>query len=878
MNRRIKSSRCRALCFLRISVICFVVAPALFCLFQCNSVNAQTGFITTFAGSGSAELGKSTFDGEMVPSTEALLLSPGEVFVSDSGDIFILDGGNRRIRKVNGTTGVITTVAGPGIGIGLGNGSPAIKAQLGDPVNVFVDTSGNIFIAEAAPRLIRKVDAETGIITTVAGGGTAGDGSPAVVADIGKPEALFVDNAGNIFISSSGGDIRKVDGTTGIISTVMDGSGSIRDIFVNNSGEILFTSGNIVNKVDVETGRGVPIIGFSPGVDGISSRPGGIFVDNANNIFVTDISQNVIHRVDGSTGAVTTVAGNGVGGFSGDGGFATDAMLSGPQGVSLDKFGNIFIADTNNNRIRKITFGDGPPPVPSPTPLPTPIPVTITVVVEASPEGFIGDGGPAAKARFFIPSKMFLDGEDNIFIADRGNHRIRKIDARTGIITTVAGDGSGELRGTFSGDGGLATSASLFFPQGGFVDEAGNIFIADALNHRVRKVDSVTGIISTIAGIGLSPEDGLPKSNGDGGPATEASLIGPQDLFVDKSGNIFIATILRIRRVDAETGIITTVAGGDGVLSSGNIDGAPATDVLFSTTDVTLDRGGNIFIPSGAIFRVDADSGILTIVAGGGSTDVESDLAINATIGAVDVAIDSSGNLLVPDRGHCSIRKVDLETGLISTIVGDFDFCDEDNIAGIGDSATDVPFVPDGIALDSEGNMIILDTTKRSIFKVSFDQNTDPEGDLTPEETPTPTPISSQPTTTVTPVQTPPPSGKSFTFNCEHNLKSARLSGLEKLTLELGEMENCTLKLSNHEPGKTVEISSLLRKGLKSSIKIVPSRSVTDANGELEITITAIRKGKDWAAWAVQNGRGLFMFNKKTYDTGLAWGMFVEVE
>ncbi|MGR3218584.1 MAG: cohesin domain-containing protein [Candidatus Anammoxibacter sp.] len=139
----------------------------------------------------------------------------------------------------------------------------------------------------------------------------------------------------------------------------------------------------------------------------------------------------------------------------------------------------------------------------------------------------------------------------------------------------------------------------------------------------------------------------------------------------------------------------------------------------------------------------------------------------------------------------------------------------------------------------------------------------------TPEITPTPT---------VEPTPTLPPTGKSFTFNCENSMKRGPFLGLEKLTMNVGDTENCTLKLTNNEPGKTVEILSLLRKGFRSAIEIEPARSVTDNNGELKITITAIRKGRDWSAWAVRNKRGAFRFNKKTYDAGLAWGMFVEVK
>ncbi|MGR3318153.1 MAG: cohesin domain-containing protein [Candidatus Anammoxibacter sp.] len=162
----------------------------------------------------------------------------------------------------------------------------------------------------------------------------------------------------------------------------------------------------------------------------------------------------------------------------------------------------------------------------------------------------------------------------------------------------------------------------------------------------------------------------------------------------------------------------------------------------------------------------------------------------------------------------------------------------------------------------------VLDVTGFDLNDVIVSTTEPTNATPTPEITPTPT---AEPTPTL------PPTGKSFTFNCEHSMKRGSFLGLEKLTMNVGDTENCTLKLTNHEPGKTVEVSLLLRKGLRSAIKVEPARSVTDENGELKSTITAIRKGRDWAAWAVKNERGAFWFNKKTYDTGLAWGMFVEV-
>ena len=203
---------------------------------------------------------------------------------------------------------------------------------------------------------------------------------------------------------------------------------------------------------------------------------------------------------------------------SGDGGPATSAGLYDPSGVFVDSSGNIFIADSLNNRIREVVSATG----------------NIATVAGNGAGNFSGDGGPATNAGLNDPSGVFVDSSGNIFIADAGNSRIRKVVASTGIIQTVAGIGPA---GGYSGDGGPATSAELNGPYGVFVDSSGNIFIADTGDSRIRKVVAATGIIQTVAGIGLG-------FSGDGGPATSAEFDEPLGVFVDSSGNIFIADSL----------------------------------------------------------------------------------------------------------------------------------------------------------------------------------------------------------------------------------------------------------------------------------------------------------------------------------------------
>ena len=353
-------------------------------------------------------------------------------------------------------------------------------------------------------------------ISTVAGTGTrAGDGGPATGAQLHAPSGVFVDAAGNLFIADgSNNRIRKVD-PAGTISTVA-GTG---------------TAGF--------SGDGGPATGAQ------LNAPFGVFVDAAGNLFIADAGNSRIRKVD-PAGTISTVAGTGTAGFSGDGGPATGAQLNHSVGVFVDAAGNLFIADGSNNRIRQVDPAG-----------------TISTVAGTGVTGFSGDGGPATGAQFHSPSGVFVDAAGNLFIADGGNHRIRKV-APAGTISTVAGTGVGGV----SGDGGTATGAQLS-PFGVFVDAAGNLFIADRSNNRIRKVDPA-GTISTVAGTGTA------GFSGDGGPATGAQLNAPFGVFVDAAGNLFIADAgnSRIRKVDP-AGTISTVAGAGTFGFSG--DGGPAT-------------------------------------------------------------------------------------------------------------------------------------------------------------------------------------------------------------------------------------------------------------------------------------------------------------
>jgi hypothetical protein len=347
-------------------------------------------------------------------------------------------------------------------------------------------------------------------------------------------------------------------------------------------------------------------------------------------------------------GTITTVAGTGQRGFSGDGGPATHARLDHPWGIAIDAAGNVFFADNANDRVRKVS-PDG----------------IITTVAGTGVEGFSGDGGPATKARLQNPLGLALDGAGNLYLSQWAQNRVRKV-SPDGIITTVAGSGptTDGAPGDYAGDGGPATKARLYYPEGLAVDAAGNLFIADTGNHRIRKV-SPDGTISTVAGSGpTGPDKGI--AAGDGGPALAATLRGPFDLAVDGVGNLFFGDSdpwtteahkgLRdiVRKVSAD-GIITTVAG-NGVRGFSG-DGGLAVEASLWWPTVAVDSAGNLFIAAWGNYRVrkvDAN-GIITTVVGTGKNPYAGD-GVQATTtglrGPEAVAVDAAGNLLISDSGH----------------------------------------------------------------------------------------------------------------------------------------------------------------------------------------------------------------------------------
>jgi|FLOH01.1.fsa_nt_gi serine/threonine protein kinase, bacterial len=372
----------------------------------------------------------------------------------------------------------------------------------------------------------------------------------------------------------------------------------------------------------------------------------GIAVDKQGNIFIAMRDDNIISRVD-TQGNMTHFAGTGESGYGGDGGKATEAKLKLPASLTFDKKGNLYIADRNNHRIRKVdTHG------------------TITTVAGNGIAGFSGDGGKATEAMLNLPSGIVIDDNDNMYISDRSNDRIRIVNGK-GIISTIAGNGTEGDRG----DSGPALKAQLSRPFGLALDKKGNLYIADRGNNRVRKV-SPQGIITTVAG------DSSFFFMGDNGPAYRASIAGPTGVVVDDKGTLYIAdrNNNRVRAVDTQ-GMIRTVAGTGQQDYNGDSEVARDTN-LYLPFAVALDNDGNLLIVDRShyrIRRVDPRRGTVVTVAGNGSKRFAGDggPATGARLSFPHgIAIDKHDNLIISDKGNYRIRKVTPD-GIIQTIAGD---------------------------------------------------------------------------------------------------------------------------------------------------------------------------------------------------------------
>ncbi len=442
---------------------------------------SPSGRLSVFAGTGVAG-----YSGDGGPATQAELSFPTALALSSNGDLYIADSGNNRIRMVS-PSGVITTVAGTGVAGFSGDGGPATQAELSFPTAIALSSTGALLIADGGNRRVREVS-PTGTITTVAGNGTlglSGDGGPATQAGLSEPLGVAA-GPGGIYVADAWNDVVRRILPSGVIETVAGAA------------------------------------------DGLQF-PVAVALNAAGDIFVADWSNRVIEVTP--SGAARTVAGTGVAGFSGDGGPAVKAELDRPSGLAVAPNGDLYIADSGNNRVRMV----------SPNGI-------ITTIAGTGVAGFSGDGGPAVKAELNDPEGLAIGPGGGLYIADSHNQRIREV-LPGGAIRTVAGNG--EVG--YTGEGVPALSAALNYPAGVALDSSGNLYIADDGECDVDEVSAATGDLTTIAG--WTPANGVTPTCGYVGPGGTGMLNHPTSVAVDPGVGIVIADSLnnRVRLLPASS-------------------------------------------------------------------------------------------------------------------------------------------------------------------------------------------------------------------------------------------------------------------------------------------------------------------------------------
>ncbi len=465
--------------------------------------------------------------------------SPAGIAVDLSGNIYVSETQINQIIKVD-TAGKSTFIAGTGIPGYSGDNGPAVQAQLNLPSGLALDSAGALYVADYGNNAVRKID-PAGTITTAASHQPSCTFTAAPALCLVGPTSVAVDPAGNLYVADGGDGPYRIDKAGGVTIVAGNGTesysgdnGPARDaqlyhpfgLLSDPSGGLYIsdTNNNRVRRVDIKG-----VITTVPGTYSQSATgatlliaPSGLAIDPHGNLLIADYLTNKIFQLD-SAGKLTVIAGTGTAGDSVDGSPAIDAMLNSPHKILETPSGELLISDWGSSSIRKIDSSGN-----------------ITTIAGTGTKGYSGDGGPAIQAQFSEQIGIARDAAGNIYVADTGNSRIRRIDPN-GIVTTVAGNG---ISG-YSGDGGPAISASLRNPEDVLVLD-GKLFIADTFNYSIRVVDA-SGDIRTVAGTGSQGH------TGDGGEARKAQLVNPRSLAADNLGNIYIADANNIRVLVPET-------------------------------------------------------------------------------------------------------------------------------------------------------------------------------------------------------------------------------------------------------------------------------------------------------------------------------------
>ena len=586
-----------------------------------------------------AGTGMPGYSGDGNLAIDAELDGPHDILIDSRGDILFSDLNNNVYRKIETETGIITTFAGSGKVGRKGDGGLATNAELDCYCGLALSPDGDIYISSEWANNIRKIDKNSGVVSLFAGyyaehlekpiegakpiigpslslGGYSGDGGPKKSAAFFHPEHLAFDSKGNLYVCDNSNDrIRKIDAITGIVSTAL-GNG---DRASNGDGGLATKASTLM--------------------------PDAICLDKDDNLYVGEKYGFRVRKVSNNSGIVTTIAGNGNAGYGEENVLATKTECNSIEvGILADHTGNVFFSDSSG-RVRKIDSNG----------------YVNTVFGGTS----IHDNEIASKAYIASPFGISIGPNGNIYFADTWNQRVRMVDSCTSIITTIAGSGAR----AYGGDGGPALQAHLGNPYGVSVNSKGDVYIADTRHAHIRMVDK-RGIISNVAG------SAFPWDKGDGGPAISSNLVHARSIRHDKNDNIYFGDsgIGKIRKIEYTTGIITTVAG-IGITGYSGDCGAAVEARISSPADITFDELGNLYFADDAehVIRKIDGNGVISTVVGNGKPGFSPDgsIASHSQINSPSgLDVSKNGILYFSDTGNGLLRRVNGK-GEIETVAGD---------------------------------------------------------------------------------------------------------------------------------------------------------------------------------------------------------------
>ena len=602
----------------------------------------------------------------------ARFYAPHAAVADGIGNLYVADSFSHTVRKIVLATGVVTTVAGLA-GVRGAVDDVGSAARFYNPQGVALDGAGNLLVADTNNRAIRKIVLSTGAVSTFAGslgvqGNVDGSGN---MARFNGPQGMALDGAGNLYVTDIySHTIRKIALGMAAVSTLAgsagtfgatDGTGAAARF--NSPTAVAYDGGanllvadwanHTVRKIVIATGAVTTLAGMA-GVTGSSdgtgsaarfSAPWGVAADGAGNVLVSDAGNGTLRSIVISTGVVTTRAGT-AGMMGGADGTAASARFQSPFGLALGGAGTVYVVDSGNNAIRQVLLGTA----------------AVTTLAGAATQAGASDGvGPAA--RFLNAHGIAADGAGNVWVADTDNSTVRQVVVATGAVTTLAG--AARVTGGADGVGG---AARFNYPAGIAADGAGNLYVADTFNATIRKIVVGTGQVSTLAG-----SAGMGGNSDGTGAAARFAL--PYGLAVDGAGSVFVADTGNhtIRRVVISTGQVTTLAGLAG--AAGSTDGAGSVARFNNPYGVAADGVGNVYVADSinhTIRKFVINGAVVTTLAGtAGQAGFADGVGVAARFsGPSKVALDGLGSLYVADWSNAAIRKIDLASGTVATVVG----------------------------------------------------------------------------------------------------------------------------------------------------------------------------------------------------------------